>query len=78
MALDLRSIKFYTSAPSSPTIKTDKTVYNVGENITLTYSGLDSHLGTQQNQIPFIAIYATGTEPGSAAAGLYTMISSAS
>ncbi|MBE7065688.1 MAG: hypothetical protein E7384_07765, partial [Ruminococcaceae bacterium] len=78
MALDLRSIKFYTSSPSTPTIKTNKTSYTVGESITLNYSGLDSYLSTQQNQIPFIAIYAKGTEPGSAPAGLYTMVTAAS
>lgn len=78
MSLDLRSVKFYKTAPSAPTIKTDKTVYTVGDKITLTYSGLDSHLSTQQNQIPFIAIYAEGTSPGSAPAGLYTMVTATS
>ena len=39
----------------------DKTSYNIGEDITLTYSGLASYLATNQNQMPFVAIYADGT-----------------
>ena len=76
--LDLRSVKFYTSKPSSATISTDSYFYNVGDDITLIYSGLDSYLSTQKNQTPFISIYAEGTEPGSGKALLYTPVSTAS
>ncbi|MBE7065412.1 MAG: hypothetical protein E7384_06340 [Ruminococcaceae bacterium] len=76
--LYFRSIKFYSSKPSNPTITTDKTSYNVGESITLNYSGLDSYLNTNQNQIPFIAIYADGTSPGNGSALLYALATNSS
>ena len=76
--LYLRSIKFYTSKPSTATVKTNKTSYSVGSNITLSYSGLDSYLGTLQNQVPFVGIYAEGTEPGDGKALLYAQLTATS
>ncbi|MBE7065687.1 MAG: hypothetical protein E7384_07760 [Ruminococcaceae bacterium] len=76
--LYLRSVKFYASKPSSATITTNKTSFTVGESITLNYSGLTNYLGTKQNQMPFIAIYADGTEPGKGSALLYTYVNAAS
>jgi len=76
--LYLRSVKFYSSKPSTPTITTNKTSFAVGESITLNYSGLTSYLDTKQNQLPFIAIYAEGTSPGNGKALLYTYASTAS
>ncbi|MBQ8165047.1 MAG: SH3 domain-containing protein [Clostridia bacterium] len=76
--LYLRSIKFYTSAPSSPKVTTNKTTYTVGESITISYSGLGSYLSTMQNQAPFVAIYKSGQEPGSIGSLMWKAVSTSS
>ena len=76
--LYLRSVEFYSSKPSTPTITTNKTSFAVGDTITLSYSGLTSYLDTNQNQMPFVAIYANGTAPGNGSALLYTYVTDGS
>ncbi len=77
-SLDVRSIKFYTSKPSTATVTTNKTNYTVGESITLSFSGLDSYFGTLQNQTPFVGIYSSNTVPGSSGSIMYTYVNTAS
>ncbi len=76
--LDIRSIKFYTSKPTTAAVTTNKTSYTTEENVTVNFSGLGSYLGTLQNQTPFVAIYAADKRPGTASAIMYTYIDTSS
>ncbi len=76
--LDLRSIKFYKTKPTTATVTTSKTSYTTDESITLNYSGLDSYLGTLQNQTPFVAIYPSDSYPGNTSALMYAYVNAKS
>lgn len=76
--LYLRSIRFTSTKPSAPTVKTDSSTFTVGADITATFSGLDSYTGTNQNAVFFIGVYKRGAEPGSEGSLLYTIVSSVS
>ncbi|MBE7064702.1 MAG: hypothetical protein E7384_02665, partial [Ruminococcaceae bacterium] len=76
--LYLRSIRFLTSAPSSPKVTTDKTTYKLGETITVSYSGLGSYSSAVQNIKPFVGLYKKGTSPGSTASHYWALALSSS
>ncbi|MBE7065025.1 MAG: hypothetical protein E7384_04325 [Ruminococcaceae bacterium] len=74
----LRSIRFTSSKPTSPTVKPGATAYAVGDDIMFTYSGLDSYMGTKQNAEFFVGLYEKGQKPGSTGSLLYTIVTAKS
>lgn len=76
--LFVHSIKFTSTKPATATIKSNATTYNVGDKITLSYSGIAGYTSVAETIKPFVSIYADGTSPGNGSALQYTQVSSAS
>ena len=70
----LRSIRFTSSKPSSPTVKTNSAALAVGEDIKFTYSGLDSYQKSNQNAAIFVGLYEKGQKPGSVNSLLWKVV----
>lgn len=74
----LRSIRFLTSKPTTPTITTGSASIAADEDITFTYSGLESYQNTNQGALFFVGLYKQGEQPGSAKSSLYTFVKNSS
>ena len=76
--LYLRSVRFLSSAPSNPTVTTSYSTFAVGSDIVVSYSGIESYLGTKQNADVYVGIYPQGVKPGENASLLWAATSSVS
>lgn len=70
----VRSIKFHTTKPVSPTVTVEKTTFNYAENVKVSYSGLFEEFRRQEKMIPFLAFYAKNTSPGKGKALQYILL----
>ncbi|MBE7065068.1 MAG: hypothetical protein E7384_04550 [Ruminococcaceae bacterium] len=74
----VHSIKFTSTKPVTASVKTNSQVYNVGDNIIISFSKLTSYTSSAETIKPFVAIYAEGTSPGSTGSLQYAQVSGTS
>ncbi len=67
-SFDLRSIRYSTTKPATVSLTASSNNYTSDAGISLSYSGLSSHINTSEDYRPFIGIYEANGGPGKTAA----------
>jgi len=60
--LFLRSIRFFTEKPQLPEVKLSSSAMDISGSVTVNYSGLGSYFGSNDNILPFIAVYSAKSD----------------
>ena len=71
--VQLRSIRFLKEV-STPTVSVSASAVEPGEDLTITFSGLDSYIDGADYMHPYMAVYAEGSYPGNGESVLWNYV----
>ncbi|MBE7065172.1 MAG: hypothetical protein E7384_05105 [Ruminococcaceae bacterium] len=61
-ALFIRNIRFFTDKPTIPAVSLGNTVMDLAGSVKISYSGMDSYFGANDNISPYIAVYSATSD----------------